>query len=183
MSRSDGVARELRGLASRLGEATQMLRAKPEKGLVQHSDVGRAHSDASQAGLALAQQARVLHLFDAIDSKESEALSCVADFEKRAGVYAAYAHLFLSVCGAAPRKLATAECAGVTRAAAALCAKTADRQAAASDVGMVERAVAAVGALPWRVEAAAAVLIQRSEALLSDALGEPSLVFVAVVGH
>jgi len=164
------VVGELRGVAARLLDAGKLLAAKPETSLI--GDVARAHKDASQSALALVQQARALYLFDVLEAKPSEAAACIADLDKKAAVYVTCAKLFLSCCSACPRKLAAPVCRDVVRATAQLCTRVADRASNATHVGMLEKAVEAVGVLTWRAEVAAASLLLQSEGLLRDALGE-----------
>jgi hypothetical protein len=151
-------------------EAGKLLAAKPELSLI--GDAARAQNDTHQAGLALLQQSRALHLFDVMDAKQAEAAACIADLDMKAAVYVTCAKLFLSCCSAAPRKLAAKPCGDVLRATAQLCASTASQAASAAQVGKLEAAVEAVAKLTWRADVAAASVLLETESLLEDALGE-----------
>jgi hypothetical protein len=171
MARSEeAVARQLRDVAARMIEASKLLAAKPERSLI--GDASRAQKDTHQAGLALVQQSRALHLFDVLDAKQTEATACVADLDKKAAVYVTCAKLFLSCCSAAPRKLAAKPCADVLRVTSQLCTNTATRAASAPHVARLEAAVEAVAKLSWRADVAVASLLLESEGLLRDALAE-----------
>lgn len=171
MSPSDeAVARELRDVAARMIEASKLLAAKPERSLI--GDVARAQKDTHQAGLALVQHSRALHLFDVLDAKQTEAMACIADLDKKAAVYVTCAKLFLSCCSAAPRKLAAKPCADVLRVTSQLCTSTATRAASAPHVARLEAAVEKVAKLSWRADEAVASLLLESEGLLRDALAE-----------